>query len=382
MILNNRPLQNSTRFIIGELASGLFGLGSSAYQGYQNMRLQHDAQRYNTSEREASQDFQNEQRLAQQAYQTSEREAQNQAALDYYNQTSSPQAMVKQLKDAGLNPLLANQGQGSSAISSGSSGGAPTSGAPSGTHISPPYQNMSVISDSIAKAISGLSTIASAKKDLADAKKTGIETEKVGAVMDAQADALSAQASSAMAQAALNNVIADIKQRYGDREMDAQIKQFLANASMLTWNEEQAKQNIRNLKVEESYKKKLLDYFDTDKQFEYGESQSRIDVNTSQSVLNYSARDLNHAQNKLVESTKLNMDEVQRLSKVSADLAEATSESERNKIIEQNDYLRNTFVSQLGILQAELEKAQFENNTKYANFLKNLINPLVVFQAK
>ena len=71
----------------GSLLGGFFSHNYNRWMLKQQMK-------YNTSEREASQDWQNQQR-----------EAQNQFSEDMYNKYSSPQALVNQYQAAGLDRL-------------------------------------------------------------------------------------------------------------------------------------------------------------------------------------------------------------------------------------------------------------------------------------
>lgn len=140
----------------GSIASGIVG-------GLFNNNQKSSAQRYNTSERIASQE-----------YQTSEREAQNKWAEQQYLQYQSPKALYDQYAAAGLNPnLAAGAGQvGSPTAGSGSSGGAP-----SGTHISPAWQNMPSLSESIGQ-------LAGAAQSFATAKKVGLDSKLLRETFD------------------------------------------------------------------------------------------------------------------------------------------------------------------------------------------------------
>lgn len=151
------------------IASGIGGL----FQNMQNRQMQREAQDFQRSERIAGQEYQTSEREAMQQYQTSEREAQNQYSEDMYNKYSSPEARARQLKAAGLNPILAsdNAGVGSVAASSGSSGGAPGSGgAVQGHAPTPPYQGVGVWSDIMGNAANAIKTLAEAKKVGLDVK--------------------------------------------------------------------------------------------------------------------------------------------------------------------------------------------------------------------
>lgn len=155
------------------LGAGLGAIGSIAgglIQQNQNKKMMREQMRWNTSEREATQNFTRAERLAQQGYQTSERNAQNDWSEMMYQNYQSPEALRAQYSAAGLDPALAISGNAAPAASSGSSGGAPTgAGAPT-MGITPPYQNMNSFSQ-------GFGQIADALASLAQAKKAGVETD-------------------------------------------------------------------------------------------------------------------------------------------------------------------------------------------------------------
>ncbi len=158
---------------IGTLVKGAIGIGGSALGYSYNKKLMQAQQAYNTSEREATQKYNTSEREAAQAYNTSEREAQNAYAEQMYNTYSSPEALVRQYEDAGLNPRLAigSNTAGSVAASSGHSASvSPQSSGMLG--ITPPYQDVNAFTQ-------GFVNIASALKSLADAKKAGMETYQI-----------------------------------------------------------------------------------------------------------------------------------------------------------------------------------------------------------
>lgn len=158
---------------IGTLVKGAFGVGGTALGYAYNKKLMQAQQAYNTSEREATQAYNTSEREAAQAYNTGEREAQNAYAEQMYNTYSSPEALVRQYEDAGLNPRLAigSNTAGSVAASSGHSASvSPQSSGMLG--MTPPYQDVNSFSQ-------GFVNIASALKSLADAKKAGMETYQI-----------------------------------------------------------------------------------------------------------------------------------------------------------------------------------------------------------
>lgn len=144
----------------GSLLGGFFTHNYNRWMLKQQMK-------YNTAEREASQDWQNQQR-----------EAQNQFSEDMYNKYSSPQALVSQYQAAGLNPRLAVDGGqvGSVQASSGSSGSAP-----SGAMASMPYQQSPDFTQ-------GFVNMANVLKSIAEARKAGAETDKIEKMLNVEFD--------------------------------------------------------------------------------------------------------------------------------------------------------------------------------------------------
>ena len=150
--------------------SGVSGLLGSALGYAYNKKLMQAQQAYNTSERLATQQYNTSEREAAQAYNTGEREAQNAYAEQMYNTYSSPEALVRQYEEAGLNPRLAigSNSAGSVAASSGHS--ATVSPQSSGMlGITPPYQDVNSFSQ-------GFVNIANALKSLAEAKNKNVDT--------------------------------------------------------------------------------------------------------------------------------------------------------------------------------------------------------------
>lgn len=163
---------------VGQFAGGgLIGAGISSLfgniQNNHNKNMMREQMKFQEQQRLASQEYQTGEREAMQAYQTGEREAQNIWQESMYGKYQSPEAMVRQYNEAGINGKLAASGQagmGSMSVSGGSNGGAPSTGAPSGSHVNAPYQNIGAIS-------AGFADIAGSLKALGEAKKLGIETK-------------------------------------------------------------------------------------------------------------------------------------------------------------------------------------------------------------
>lgn len=195
----------------------LFGGASSALGYAYNKKLMEAQQRYNTSERLAQQEYNTSERLAAQQYNTGEREAQNAYAEQMYNTYSSPEALVRQYEDAGLNPRLAigSNTAGSVAASSGHS--ATVSPQSSGMlGITPPYQDINAFSQ-------GFVNIADALKSLADAKKSGVETKRMEAFLQDELKGLQFQNRATE----LANLFNEKVLERADQKLDAEIKLIL-----------------------------------------------------------------------------------------------------------------------------------------------------------
>lgn len=357
---------------------GLAGLAGSIYQGEQNKKMMREQMKFQTSEREASQGYQTSERLGMQGFQDAQRNAQNQFAIDMYEKYQSPQALAAQYREAGLNPALAVQGgAGDVSASSGSTGGAPSSGAPVGAHINPPYQSMNSIADSINATISGLTSIAKAKKDLADAKKTGVETDKVGAVMDAQANNLNSLAQEALSKAALNEVVRNLKERFGPARENAEIKRFLAEASKLTWDAEEAKSRINSLKLDNDYKQKLLAYFDTDKQHEYQESEERVRLNRSIIRVNKSQYELNQS----LKNLNISQEEKNKVEtagqRIANNLADLTFGDVVHKTHEEAQAIKDKLSAEIEMLKQIAYSAKQRGDQETARTVNSYLNTVV-----
>lgn len=169
------------------LSAGISAGGSifsSIFGSLFNSGLAAQTRKWQTKEREASQDFQNQQREASQAFQTSERQDQNAFSEQQYLKYNSPQAMAQQYRAAGLNPSVMMSGSAGQTVSSGSTGGAPSGSSPGFGSVNPPYMQ----SESISSAFGNL---ANAMKSIADAKRSGVDTK----ILEAKANDLIKQES-------------------------------------------------------------------------------------------------------------------------------------------------------------------------------------------
>ncbi len=220
--------------------SALFGGVGSALGYAYNKKLMEAQQRYNTSERLAQQEYNTSERLAAQQYNTGEREAQNAYAEQMYNTYSSPEALVRQYEDAGLNPRLAigSNTAGSVAASSGHS--ATVSPQSSGMlGITPPYQDVNAFSQ-------GFVNIASALKSIGEAKKSGVETKRMEAFLADELKGLQYQNRATE----LANLFNEKVLARADVKLDAEIKSILTGIANGQLEGKVLEQKIELLKKE------------------------------------------------------------------------------------------------------------------------------------
>lgn len=240
---------------VSAIVSGGLGMLGSNIQNNHNANMMREQMKFHQQEREASQQFQTSERLAQQAYQTGERNAQNIWQESMYGKYQSPEAMVRQFNEAGINGRLAASGQagmGSMSVSGGSNGGAPSSGAPSGAHVNPPYQNISAMS-------AGFESIAKSLHTLSETKKNGIETNYLedrlkeelkqsrikSALMDIDYDVQKLTARP-MAQAALDKLMAEAKKENLNLSVINKQLEILENQRIITKADaDAAKERVR-----------------------------------------------------------------------------------------------------------------------------------------
>lgn len=311
--LSNIPIVGDV--VGGVVSGGLSMLDNNINRNY-NSNMMHEQMRYNTSEREASQAYQTSERTAQQQYQTSEREAQNLWMESMYGKYQSPEAQVRQYNNAGINGRLA-VGQGNSlgtmSASSGSNGGAPSSGAPSGRSVSSPYVSVGSMTD-------GFANIAGALKALGEAKKLGIETKyyEQQLIEDLRGKKLANETTE------LANSMSKIKLRYLEPNERAELSKKLQDLATGELKQSEISANIRWLKAkgliaehEEQYwlnkynkemqkmdsEINLLNEKSKTEQTSQGlniastaDTYSHIDVNKSIVRLNNSLQDLNDAE--------------------------------------------------------------------------------------
>lgn len=272
------------------VAGGVNVLGS-LYQNNENKKMMREQMKYNTSEREASQQFQDEQRLAMQGYQTSEREAQNKWYESIYNQYQSPQALAMAYKEAGFNPNLALDGSNVGNVAAGSNGGAPSSGAPSGRSISAPYQDMTSFSR-------GFQDMAAAAASLASAKKSGVETSQMEESFKARMKQLDL---SNAAQELMNSV----NYKYLDKHTEALLNRVIQEYSTGALQQQEMRKQLELLADAHLLNKKTLDHWDET----YANAQANIKADTNfkneQADTQSSIRELNKASAALARSQSL-----------------------------------------------------------------------------
>lgn len=241
-------------FPLSSLLGGSFGssaisgvssiLGGALGYAY-NKKLMEAQQRYNTSERLAQQEYNTSERLAAQQYNTVEREAQNAYAEQMYNTYSSPEALVRQYEDAGLNPRLAIGANSAGSVAASSGHSATVSPQSSGMlGMTPPYQDVTSFSQ-------GFVNIASALKSLADAKKSGVETYRLQKFMDDELKGLQYQNRATE----LGNLISDVKLRYAAERERREIEDLIKKIALGDVQYEELQKRI-DILVHEGYIKK------------------------------------------------------------------------------------------------------------------------------
>lgn len=251
--------------LIGSAAIGavgsLLGIGASQSANKWMMRQQ---MKYNTSEREASQ-----------AWQDQQRRLQNQYSEDMYNQYSSPVALARQYKQAGMNPGLMMQGgsAGSVQASSGSSGSAP-----SGAMPSMPYMNAPDFTQ-------GFVNIANVFKSLAEAKKAGAETTKLEKMLQVEFDRANIAKEAEQFALAMNV-------KYQDRERFAQLAIAMNQEGITAQERKNLEEQFRALCYDNDVRKfnvdRLIDRWFWEEQkniTEVGQGQANVKYTEAATVL-------------------------------------------------------------------------------------------------
>lgn len=273
---------------LGSIALGpVASVASGIIQNNNNKKMQREAMAHQTSEREASQQWQDQQRIASQGYQTSEREAQNAFSERMYNQYQSPDAMARQYEQAGLNPRLAVEGTAAPGASSGSSGGAPSASAPQGTTVAPPYQNISSWAQ-------GFGDIAQAMKSLAEAKKAGVETKRYEKFIDEEFRGIQLSNDAQEVANAISKVDLNVKEQTA-------LKQAFAVLNDTNASYEKKHAELSHLEQLKLLTKKQVDTFDE----KFANEQANIKADTSNKEADTSLKDAQRRlQNLMAETEK------------------------------------------------------------------------------
>lgn len=337
------------------VAAGIGALGS-IFQHNQNRGMTREQMEYQTAEREASQAYQTSEREAQQAYQTSERNAQNAYQEGIYNKYQSPEAMVRQYQAAGLNGKLAVEGAGSlgnMSVSSGNSGGAPSSGAPHGASIAPPYQQGNIFA-------SGFQNMAAAMAALGQAKKTGVETSQMEQLFTEEFRRLKL---SNDAQALYNSVNKD----FLNKKTAAELEKLLTEVTNGTITSEILRSQLEGLAKDNLIKQNEIDTWYERFNANIRESNSRSDLNDTASALNLSHISYNsvleylaHAQASsafadagLKKSLTHTQDLVGDLQEIERDIKRSNSEYEKRSLKAEYESLEAECLRNLDDIQAE-----------------------------
>ncbi len=213
-------------------------LGGALGYAY-NKKLMQAQQAYNTSERLATQQYNTSEREAAQAYNTGEREAQNAYAEQMYNTYSSPEALVRQYEEAGLNPRLAIGANSAGSVAASSGHSATVSPQSSGMlGMSPPYQDVTSFSQ-------GFVNIANALKSLAEAKKSGVETKRLETFLQEELKGLQYQNRATE----LANLFNEKVLARADQKLDAEVKLIL---TQIANGELEGKELVQKIKYLES----------------------------------------------------------------------------------------------------------------------------------
>lgn len=379
---------------VSAIVSGGLGMLGSNIQNNHNANMMREQMKFHQQEREASQQFQTSERLAQQAYQTGERNAQNIWQESMYGKYQSPEAMVRQYNEAGINGRLAASGQagmGSMSVSGGSNGGAPSSGAPSGAHVNPPYQNISAWS-------AGFESIAKSLHTLSETKKNGIETTYLedrlkeelkqsrikSALMDIDFDVQKLTARP-MAQAALDKLMAEAKKENLNLSVINKQLEILENQRIITKADaDAAKERVRLELLKYSSEINAIDVkADLDKETinlvkEQAKTQSTTrNLQISQSALNRTMSTYYSSLKDLTDSQKLSEDERRELTRSEIRLKElerryqGATLSER---IQTTQQMAEEMQNQIALLKEKIQEAKNRNDWNDVIMYTELLN--------
>lgn len=156
---------------LGQNAMGLLGLGSGFATQAMNQHNQNVQNEFNASEAAKNRNFQAQQAQIARDYQT-----------EFYETYQSPSAMVRQYKDAGMNPALMAGGYNPpSAVSTSSPSGSAASAA------SPNYQSMEGMINAIASLAQLKANIDNTKADTDFKRASAFNQERQGLAQNAAA---------------------------------------------------------------------------------------------------------------------------------------------------------------------------------------------------
>lgn len=196
----------------------------------------------------------------------------------FYNdqkQYNSAEAQVQRLREAGLNPALAMQGQGGGSISSMTSPSAQGINPPSASQYSADYSG---VAQSIANAIGVYNELQNSRSARA---KMDAETEQVHIENKYQADLLAAN---------LVKIKSETKSIDTKREIDAILKSFAparqnAELSLLNAQTQSQLEQAKVSAVQALFTSKQLDWMDIEKRQQLAESAARISLMHQQGKL-------------------------------------------------------------------------------------------------
>ncbi|UPW41306.1 DNA pilot protein [Sigmofec virus UA08Rod_4258] len=242
--------------VLTSLGGALISAGTSLANGFGQMFGQQSAnykmRQHQTSERIASQQWQDQQRRDQ-----------NQYAEDMYLKYQSPEALVRQYQAAGLNPRLAVGETGQISASSGSSGSAPTGGS---VPLGNPW------SSSLPQ---GFADVASAFAALAQAKKAGVDTRLTELNVKAQE-----------IRNAILKVDAEIAEKFAAKKVSAEIDKIAQDIETGKATEAQLRASVKLIGKKADLTQQEIDSFWINVQNQFDLARALTRQSDTQSDLN------------------------------------------------------------------------------------------------